>query len=246
MRKTESFEEAMKAIEAKSQASDVITREMITSLKDKELLIRALRRASSFGQDLVGRVYTLTGEPKSEKRGNNELFKFPLIWEGNGSRATFNQWQMGSLLVREDRKKALDTAALTWLDYFDANDQVISSFYIAGFIPSKINGKEVMPIFSFDIAKLTALATGSTKDRKLSKEAYESLVVPYESIRNDEAAVSLRRSYINAVRALHELVDYVSPVYINDDGSLTERGVSAQQGSLVIDPAELEVVVYES
>ena len=103
-----------------------------------------------------------------------------------------------------------------------------------------------MPIFSFDIAKLNTLASGPTKDRKLSKEAYESLIVPYETIRNDEAAVSLRRSYINAVRALHELVDYVSPVYINEDGSLTERGVSAQQGSLVIDPVQLEVTVHES
>jgi hypothetical protein len=205
-----------------------------------------LRRSSSFGQDLVGRIYTITGEPKSEKRGNNELYKFPLIWEGNGSRTTFNQWQMGSLLVREDRTKGLDTAALTWLDYFDAEDKVVESFFIAGFIGSKINGKEVMPIFSFDIAKLTTLSTGAATKRHLPKEAYVSLTVPYESIRNDESAVALRRSYINAVRALHNLEDYISPVYINDDGSLTERGVSAQQGSLVIDPLELEVEVHES
>ena len=207
----------------------------LASIKEKSDVIRSLKKGSEFGLSILGKVYTLVDAPEADK-DNPRTWRFPMVQEGTGARTQWTNWQMGSLLVRENIADALESAALTWYEYYEKHDRLIETFHVTAFVPKFVDSNEEkpwLPVFCFDLLKIKDLTKGRAAD-KLDADVHRLLSESFSGL--DEAEQNKRMGYIRIIRNRYDLSKYIYDAYLETDGTLNRAGLHAQQGQMIIDP----------
>lgn len=212
-----------------------MTVEDLAGIKEKSEVIRSLKKGSEFGLSVVDRTYTLVGAPVQDK-DNSRMWRFSLILESTGARTQFTNWQMGSILIREDLQDDVAKAHQTWYEYYENTSILVRTFHVTSFRPKFVDDaqkKPWLPVYSFDLLKIEALTKGRAAN-KLAPEVHQILAESFSEL--DTTQQNKRMGYIRLIRNRYELKEYIYDSYLEKDGILNTAGKRAQQGQLIVDP----------
>lgn len=212
--------------------SNAITPADFKAISSKDQLVSALKKGFEFGPNVIGKHFAITGIPREDKM-RKYLTMFPLTNAKTNAKVLWNQYQMGSLLVREPLPtggfmKSADCHR-TWYMYSEDENKLIQFFYVSDFREYKQGGNLVVPTFAFDWLKVTKL-----KDH--GAESVALLQANWGDIEGDAVKRGKRRAYLKDLRIRQELVKYVDGEYLTDGGKLNKAGMLIRQGALIIDP----------
>lgn len=206
----------------------------LENFKDHVDFMKALRDSANFGTSNVGYNFYLNEPPFQGKGVKKNVLYFPIKRLEGNFQLNFTHYQMGSIKFHEDVPYDA-VKGLKWYVFREQFGFFAKRFWVQGFAPKFTSeGNPLLPMFTWDIPKLSKLASAATSEFVTTKRV--------EILSKDWAKVAkqghsgLRLQYIREIRDNLGLVDYIQPQYLGDDKGLSKSGTLSRQGDLLIQP----------